>query len=152
MEDPTACGTCNSKNIRQDEDVLDTWFSSWLWPMSPFGWPEQDEKSVEDLAYYNPTNVLVTAPEIIFLWVARMVMANLGFQGRLPFKHVYFNATICDKQGRKFSKTLGNGIDPLEVIEKHGADAVRYTAVSLAPLGGRVRMEYGDFDNGVGHE
>ena len=149
MEDPHECGTCKSKNIRQDDDVLDTWFSSWLWPMSPFGWPETDEKSVSDLAYYNPTNVLVTAPEIIFLWVARMVMANLKFKGQLPFKHVYFNATICDKQGRKFSKTLGNGIDPIEVIDKHGADAVRYTAVSLAPLGGRVRMELGDFDNGA---
>ena len=149
MEDPTECSSCKSKNIVQDEDVLDTWFSSWLWPMSPFGWPEEDEKSVKDLAYYNPTDVLVTAPEIIFLWVARMVMANLKFQGRLPFKHVYFNATICDKQGRKFSKTLGNGIDPIEVIDKHGADAVRFTAVSLAPLGGRVRMEHDDFDNGA---
>ncbi|MES2746669.1 MAG: class I tRNA ligase family protein, partial [Bdellovibrionota bacterium] len=101
------------------------------------------------LEYFNPTDVLVTAPEIIFLWVARMVMANLKFKKRLPFRHVYFNATVCDKQGRKFSKTLGNGIDPLDVIEKHGADAVRFTAISLAPLGGRVRMEVEDFENGA---
>ncbi|SME90398.1 valine--tRNA ligase [Pseudobacteriovorax antillogorgiicola] len=148
IEDPTNCDHCESKNIRQDEDVLDTWFSSWLWPLSPFGWPSDDEQN-EDLEYFNPTDVLVTAPEIIFLWVARMVMVNLKFKQRLPFKSIYFNATVCDKKGRKFSKTLGNGIDPLEVIEKHGADAVRYTAISLAPLGGRVRMDVSDFENGA---
>ncbi len=147
IEDPTQCEHCQSKNIRQDEDVLDTWFSSWLWPLSPFGWPNEGTSS-KQLEYFNPTDVLVTAPEIIFLWVARMVMVNLKFKQRLPFKHVYFNATVCDKQGRKFSKTLGNGIDPLEVVELHGADAVRFTAISLAPLGGRVRMEKEDFENG----
>ena len=115
--------------------------------MSPFGWPEESAK--EDLDYFNPTNVLVTAPEIIFLWVARMVMANTKFMGRLPFTSVYFNATVCDKKGRKFSKTLGNGIDPLEVVDQHGADAVRYTAISLAPLGGRVMMAVEDFDHGA---
>jgi valyl-tRNA synthetase len=147
LEDPTQCAHCGSKKIRQDEDVLDTWFSSWLWPLSPFGWPSNGKNSKE-LEYFNPTDVLVTAPEIIFLWVARMVMVNLKFKQRLPFKHVYFNATVCDKQGRKFSKTLGNGIDPLEVVDKHGADAVRFTAISLAPLGGRVRMDIEDFENG----
>ena len=147
MEDPDSCSHCGSKGLRQDEDVLDTWFSSWLWPMSPFGWPEKE--SEEELDYFNPTDVLVTAPEIIFLWVARMVMVNLKFKNRLPFKNVYFNATVTDKKGRKFSKTLGNGIDPLEVIDKYGADAVRYTAISLAPLGGRVPMEPKDFDNGA---
>ncbi|RZA24059.1 MAG: valine--tRNA ligase, partial [Proteobacteria bacterium] len=149
MTDPTACSKCGSPEITQDEDVLDTWFSSWLWPLSPFDWPSKDPKDQETLEYFNPTDVLVTAPEIIFLWVARMVMANLKFKKRLPFRHVYFNATVCDKQGRKFSKTLGNGIDPLDVIEKHGADAVRFTAISLAPLGGRVRMEVEDFENGA---
>lgn len=149
MTDPTACRHCNSKDIKQDEDVLDTWFSSWLWPLSPFGWPESSDQEKRDMAYYYPSNVLVTAPEIIFLWVARMVMAGLRFKGSTPFKDVYFNATVCDKKGRKFSKTLGNGIDPLEVIDKHGADAVRFTAVSLAPLGGRVRMDHSDFDNGA---
>lgn len=147
--DPTQCSSCSSANIRQDEDVLDTWFSSWLWPMSPFGWPEEDEKDQEILDTFNPSDVLVTAPEIIFLWVARMVMANLKFKKRLPFKHVYFNATICDHKGRKFSKTLGNGIDPIDVIEAHGADAVRYTALSLAPLGGRVKMATSDFEQGA---
>ncbi len=149
MQDPTSCEKCGSTKIVQDEDVLDTWFSSWLWPLSPFDWPTHDKKEQETLEYFNPTDVLVTAPEIIFLWVARMVMANLKFKNRLPFKHVYFNATVTDKQGRKFSKTLGNGIDPLEVIEKHGADAVRFTAISLAPLGGRVKMEKEDFENGA---
>lgn len=148
LTDPTHCEHCNSDRIVQDEDVLDTWFSSWLWPLSPFGWPEKEE-NLEDLNYFNPTDVLVTAPEIIFLWVARMVMVNLKFRNKLPFKHVYFNATVCDKQGRKFSKTLGNGIDPLEVVDKYGADAVRFTAISLAPLGGRVRMDKDDFENGA---
>ncbi|MBC7660188.1 MAG: valine--tRNA ligase [Chitinophagaceae bacterium] len=147
--DPTHCKKCGGTDIHQDEDVLDTWFSSALWPLSPFGWPGKDKEDVETLEYFNPTDVLVTAPEIIFLWVARMVMMNLKFKKRLPFKDVYFNATVCDKQGRKFSKTLGNGIDPLDVIEKHGADAVRFTAISLAPLGGRVKMDVDDFDNGA---
>lgn len=148
VTDPTACESCGSARIVQDEDVLDTWFSSWLWPLSPFGWPDEKEES-KDLEYFNPTDLLVTAPEIIFLWVARMVMVNLKFRNNLPFKHIYFNATVCDKQGRKFSKTLGNGIDPLDVIAKHGADAVRFTAISLAPLGGRVRMEAADFEQGA---
>lgn len=143
-EDPTNCSHCNSENIRQDEDVLDTWFSSWLWPVSPFGWP----KDTKDLDTFFPSDVLVTGNEIIFLWVARMVILSHFTKGKTPFKDVYFNSIICDKQGRKFSKTLGNGIDPLEVIDKHGADAVRYTCVSLAPLGGRVRMELGDFEHG----
>ncbi len=145
LTDPTACSHCGSSEINQDEDVLDTWFSSWLWPLSPFGWPMFGK---EELEYYYPTSTLVTAPEIIFLWVARMVMVGKKFLGEIPFKDVYFNATVCDKQGRKFSKTLGNGIDPLEVIASHGADAVRFTAISLAPLGGRVRMSRDDFTNG----
>ena len=147
--DPTECKKCNSANIYQDEDVLDTWFSSWLWPLSPFGWPEEDPKTKQAMDYYYPSDVLVTAPEIIFLWVARMVMVGKKFMNQVPFKHVYFNATVCDKKGRKFSKTLGNGIDPLEIVGKHGADAVRYTAISLAPLGGRVKMDPNDFDLGA---
>jgi valyl-tRNA synthetase len=149
MTDPTSCSKCGSGEITQDEDVLDTWFSSWLWPLSPFDWPSKNKSEIATLEYFNPTDVLVTAPEIIFLWVARMVMANLKFKNRLPFRHIYFNATVCDKQGRKFSKTLGNGIDPLDVIDKHGADAVRFTAISLAPLGGRVRMDIEDFEHGA---
>lgn len=145
IDDPQSCAACGHNKLEQDEDVLDTWFSSWLWPLSPLGWPQEGK---QDLDYYYPTSTLVTAPEIIFLWVARMVMVGLKFKGDVPFTDVYFNATVCDKKGRKFSKTLGNGIDPLEVIDTHGADAVRYTAISLAPLGGRVRMGKDDFDNG----
>jgi valyl-tRNA synthetase len=145
MEDPTACGKCGSAEIKQDDDVLDTWFSSWLWPISPFGWPEK----TKDLDYFYPTDTLVTANEILFLWVARMVMVGLKTKGQVPFKDVYMAATICDKQGRKFSKTLGNGIDPLDVIAKHGTDALRFTGVALSPLGGRVRMDIGDFEHGA---
>jgi valyl-tRNA synthetase len=97
---------------------------------------------------FYPSKVLVTAADIIFLWVARMIMAGIHFKQELPFKDLYFSAIVTDKKGRKFSKTLGNGIDPLEVIDKYGADAVRFTAVSLAPLGGRIMMEVGDFEQG----
>lgn len=145
MEDPTSCKECHSNALHQDEDVLDTWFSSWLWPISPFGWPNE----THDLAHYYPTDVLVTAPEIIFLWVARMVMVGLKTRGEIPFRDVFLTITVCDKQGRKFSKTLGNGIDPLEVIEAHGTDAVRFTPLHLSPLGGRVRMAIEDFEVGA---
>ena len=144
VEDPNECQSCGAKELAQDSDVLDTWFSSWLWPLSPFGWPRE----TKDLEQFFPSAVLVTGPDIIYLWVARMIMASYYLKGQLPFKDVYFNAIICDKEGRKFSKTLGNGIDPLEVIERFGADAVRYTCVSLAPLGGRVKLAAEDFENG----
>lgn len=145
MEDPTACSKCGHHDLKQDEDVLDTWFSSWLWPISPFGWPEK----TKELQYFYPTDTLVTANEILFLWVARMVMVGLRTTGEVPFKDVYMAATICDKQGRKFSKTLGNGIDPLDIIAKHGTDALRFTGVALSPMGGRVRMDAGDFEHGA---
>jgi valyl-tRNA synthetase len=144
MEDPTSCSHCGSGKINQDEDVLDTWFSSWLWPISPFGWPEKSK----DLEYFYPSNVLVTGADIIFLWVARMVMVGLWTQDKVPFKDVYFNSIICDKDGQKFSKTLGNGIDPLEVISERGADAMRYTCVNQASIGGRVKMSSNDFESG----
>lgn len=144
MTDPEQCSACGSTDLQQDEDVLDTWFSSWLWPISPFGWPEETKA----LERFFPSQVLVTGPDIIYLWVARMVMASYFTKDQLPFKAVYFNAIICDKQGRKFSKTLGNGIDPIAVIDKYGADAVRYTCISLAPLGGRVKMDANDFESG----
>lgn len=149
IQEPTSCEKCGSSSLEQDEDVLDTWFSSWLWPLSPFGWPNREEEQKRQLDFFYPTNVLITAPEIIFLWVARMVMAGLKFKGKVPFRDIYFSAVVTDKQGRKFSKTLGNGIDPLEVIDKHGADAVRFTGVSQAPLGGRIAMEVGDFETGA---
>ena len=145
-DDPTHCEHCHSTAITQDEDVLDTWFSSWLWPFSTLGWPLTADNHA--LQKFYPSQVLITGADIIFLWVARMVIAGIETLGRPPFKDVYFNSIICDQQGRKFSKTLGNGIDPLSVIDAHGADAVRYTCVSLAPLGGRARMGLKDFEHG----
>jgi valyl-tRNA synthetase len=118
-------------DLRQDEDVLDTWFSSWLWPFSILNWPQENE----DLKYFYPTDTLVTGPDIIFFWVARMIMAGLEFRGEIPFKHVYFTSIIRDAQGRKMSKSLGNSPDPLDVIATYGADALRFTVLYLAPLG-----------------
>ncbi|MFH1756176.1 MAG: valine--tRNA ligase, partial [Candidatus Latescibacterota bacterium] len=108
-DDPAACGTCGSARLIQDEDVLDTWFSSWLWTLSPLGWPDD----TEDLETFHPTSVLVTAPDIIFFWVARMIMASLEFKQEIPFKHVFFTGIVRDMEGRKMSKSLGNSPDPL---------------------------------------
>lgn len=122
MDEPKECKICKSKNIKQDSDVLDTWFSSGLWPFSTLGWPEQ----TEDLNYFYPTSLLSTAREIIFLWVARMIMMGLEFKGDIPFQDVYIHATILNAEGRRMSKSLGTGIDPLELIDKYGADATRF--------------------------
>lgn len=143
-EDPTECKHCSSKNLRQDEDVLDTWFSSWLWPISTLGWPEQ----TKDLEKFYPTQFLSTAPEILFFWVARMIMSGLYFENKIPFSEVYLHSTVCDDQGRKMSKSLGNGIDPLEVIEDYGADSLRFTILYLAPTGQRIRLAKNSFDIG----
>ncbi|MEW5700771.1 MAG: valine--tRNA ligase [Candidatus Zixiibacteriota bacterium] len=118
-------------DYRQEEDVLDTWFSSWLWPFSTFGWPD---KTPELTAFY-PTQALFTASEIIFLWVARMVMAGSEFMGEIPFTDVYIHGTVRDAIGRRMSKSLGNGIDPLQIIDEHGADALRLSLVLAAPEG-----------------
>ncbi|MEI0528863.1 valine--tRNA ligase [Brachyspira intermedia] len=131
--DITECTKCKSKNIHQDEDVLDTWFSSWLWPFSTFGWPEVNE----DLRYFYPTTALVTGYDILFFWVARMIMAGTHFMNDVPFKDVYLNGLIRDKIGRKMSKSLGNGIDPIEIIDEHGADAFRFTLSFITSLGGQ---------------
>jgi valyl-tRNA synthetase len=131
------CPKCGGTSFRQDEDVLDTWFSSWLWPFSLFGWPEE----TPDLKYFYPTDTLVTAPDIIFFWVARMVMAGIEFRGDVPFHDVYFTSIIRDMQGRKMSKSLGNSPDPLDVIRDYGADALRFTILYLAPLGQDVLFE-----------
>lgn len=111
--------------IKQDEDVLDTWFSSWLWPFATLGWP----KETPELKYFYPTNTLFTASEIIFFWVARMVMAGYEFMGQSPFSEVYIHGTVRDSKGRKMSKSLGNAIDPLEIIEEYGADALRFSLI-----------------------
>ncbi|MCC6185689.1 MAG: valine--tRNA ligase [Chitinophagaceae bacterium] len=120
-------------DLRQDDDCLDTWFSSWLWPMQVFGWNESPDN--KELAYYYPTNTLVTAPEIIFFWVARMIMAGETFLDKKPFDKVYFTGIVRDKQGRKMSKSLGNSPDLLELIEIHGADAVRFSVMIASPAG-----------------
>ncbi|MBN1211836.1 MAG: valine--tRNA ligase [candidate division Zixibacteria bacterium] len=125
------CPGFDPESLVQDEDVLDTWFSSWLWPFSTFGWPEK----TGELKKFYPTRVLVTASEIIYLWVARMVMAGYEFMGESPFSDVYIHGTVRDANGIKMSKSLGNGIDPLEIIDKHGADALRISLVLATPDG-----------------
>jgi len=123
----------NINDLKQDEDVLDTWFSSWLWPISVFdGIRNPDNK---DMKYYYPTDDLVTAPEILFFWVARMIMAGIEYPGKIPFKNVYFTGIVRDKQGRKMSKSLGNSPEPLELIKKYGADGVRLGMLLTSPAG-----------------
>ena len=124
-DDVHECTKCGSKNIKQDEDVLDTWFSSALWPFSTMGWP----KETEELKYFYPTNVLVTGYDIIFFWVARMIFSSLEHTGKIPFSDVLMHGLVRDAQGRKMSKSLGNGVDPIEVIDKYGADALRLSLV-----------------------
>ncbi|MCK4404332.1 MAG: valine--tRNA ligase, partial [candidate division Zixibacteria bacterium] len=128
---PSECAKCKSRNLKQDEDVLDTWFSSWLWPFSTFGWPDK----TPELERFYPTKALFTASEIIFLWVARMVMAGYEFMGKEPFSDVYIHGTVRDEHGVKMSKSLGNGIDPLEIIDEYGADALRTTMMLVTPEG-----------------
>ncbi|OGV67670.1 MAG: valine--tRNA ligase [Lentisphaerae bacterium RIFOXYC12_FULL_60_16] len=141
---PVSCPKCSAAGIRQDEDVLDTWFSSWLWPFSTFGWP----KTSEDLAFYYPTHDLVTASEIIFFWVARMIMAGHAFMGNIPFRTVYIHGTVRDGQGRKMSKSLGNGIDPLEVIKQTSADALRFSLMMITATGQDVYVSMDKFEIG----
>lgn len=126
---PDRCPHCNSTEIYQDGDVLDTWFSSWLWPFATLGWPEQ----TEDFRLYYPTQTLVTGWDIIYLWVARMIMAGLEFTGEIPFSSVVFHPMIRDDKGRKMSKSLGNSPDPMDLIEKYGADALRYGLQLITP-------------------
>jgi valyl-tRNA synthetase len=135
-------GIADGVEIVQDNDVLDTWFSSWLWPLTTMGWLEDGKKETTgDLEKFFPTDLLVTAPDIIFFWVARMIMATMKFKNEIPFRDVYFTSTIRDGQGRKLSKSLGNSPDPLNIISKYGADAVRFTIIYLSPLGQDIRME-----------
>jgi len=134
-EAPTACG-CGSGELRQDADVLDTWFSSALWPFSTLGWPDD----TPDMKFYYPTDVLCTAPDIIFLWVARMIFSALRFTGRVPFHTVYFHPLIQTAEGKRMSKSLGTGVDPLELIDRYGADATRYTLTALCTQSQSFRL------------
>ncbi len=135
-EKPSHCPHCGSANLRQEEDVLDTWFSSWLWPFSTLGWPEDNE----DLRYFYPTNTLVTAPEILFFWVARMIMAGFEWMGKEPFHEVYIHGTVRAEGGKKMSKSLGNIIDPLDIIDKVGADALRFSLMVITATGSDVYL------------
>jgi len=135
-EDPTSCEACGSSSIRQDEDVLDTWFSSALWPFSTLGWPEE----TSDLRRFYPTDLLVTGFDIIFFWVARMIMMGLHFMGEIPFRDVYIHALVRDERGQKMSKSRGNVIDPLDMIEKYGADALRFTLCVLTFQGRDIML------------
>ena len=137
MSEPTCCPKCQSKNLKRDEDTLDTWFSSALWPFSTVGWPDTES---EDFKYFFPTDVLVTGYDIIFFWVIRMVFSSLEQTGEIPFHTVLFHGLIRDDQGRKMSKSLGNGIDPLEVIDKYGADALRFTVITGNAPGNDMRF------------
>jgi valyl-tRNA synthetase len=143
-EDPTCCSKCGSKHIHQDPDVLDTWFSSWLWPFSTLGWPEE----TSDFKKFFPTSTLVTGYDIIFFWVSRMIMASLEFNGKVPFSDIYLTGLVRDKKGRKMSKSLGNGIDPLEVIDLYGADAMKFTICYLAAQGQDVLIDMDSFKLG----
>ena len=145
-EDPTKCPKCGcgAEELKQDEDVLDTWFSSWLWPFSTFGWPE----NTSDLKQFYPTTALVTAYDIIFFWVSRMIMAGLEFTGKAPFHDIYIHGLVRDKQGRKMSKSLGNGMDPLEIIDMYGADALKFTLGFMCAQGQDVLIDKDSFKLG----
>ena len=139
--DPTTCPKCRGP-VEQDPDVLDTWFSSWLWPFATFGWPD----ATPDLARFYPGHTLVTAPEILFFWVARMLMSGYHFMHTKPFATVYLHGTVRDTQHRKMSKSLGNGIDPLDVVRLYGADALRWTLIAGSSLGADVLLDPNDLD------
>ncbi|MFA5200048.1 MAG: valine--tRNA ligase, partial [Candidatus Omnitrophota bacterium] len=144
IETPKTCRSCGSTNLKQDDDVLDTWFSSWLWPFATFYWPKENE----DLKYFYPTSTLVTAPEIIFFWVARMIMAGFEFKKQIPFKDVYIHGTVRDIEGKKMSKSLGNVIDPLEIINEYGTDALRFSLISITSQGQDVFLSKERFEQG----
>ena len=135
-DEPQCCPQCSSKNIHQDPDTLDTWFSSALWPFSTLGWPDD----TEDLKHYYPTNTLVTGYDIIGFWVSRMIFSGLAYTGKAPFNTVLIHGLVRDAQGRKMSKSLGNGIDPLEIIDKYGADALRFTLATGNSPGNDMRF------------
>ncbi len=160
LKDPTKVhvsleGPADPENWVQEDDVLDTWASSWLWPFATMGWPDAAKQKEAGLDYFYPTSTLVTGPDIIFFWVARMIMAGLEFmrpgapiEQRIPFKDVYFTGIIRDQQGRKMSKSLGNSPDPLDLIEKYGADGLRFGIISIAPQGQDIRFQEDRIEGG----
>ncbi len=160
LNDPTMIhvsldGPRDPENWEQEDDVLDTWASSWLWPMGTLGWPDKDAEAKSNFEAFYPTTTLATGADIIFFWVARMIMAGLEFarpgapiEQRIPFKHVYFNGIVRDKQGRKMSKTLGNSPDPLDLIKDYGADGVRFGLLQMAPLGQDVKFDEARIEGG----
>ncbi|MGE4403823.1 MAG: valine--tRNA ligase, partial [Desulfobulbus sp.] len=137
VDDPDVCPFCGSTKLHQENDVLDTWFSSALWPFSTLGWPEQ----TRELATFYPTSVLITSFDILFFWVARMMMMGLHFMDEVPFHDVYLHALVRDKYGKKMSKSTGNVIDPLVMIEQYGTDAFRFTLTAFAAQGREIRMD-----------
>ena len=136
VEAPAACGQCGGHELKQDSDVLDTWFSSGLWPFSTMGWPDK----TKDLAAFYPTSVLVTGFDILFFWVARMIMMGQYCMDDIPFRQVYIHALVRDSQGRKMSKSLGNVVDPIDMIKKFGTDSLRFTLASLAAMGRDIKL------------
>jgi len=138
-----ACRKCGSKNVEQDPDVLDTWFSSALWPFATLGWP----KETPELGYFYPTDVLITARDIIYLWVARMIFSSLEYLGQIPFYEVYIYPTVLNEEGKRMSKSLGTGVDPLDLIERFGADALRYALVQQAGTGQDIRFSDARVEN-----
>jgi valyl-tRNA synthetase len=145
-EDPSACPKCGGSALVQDPDVLDTWFSSWLWPFSTLGWPDE----TPSLEKFYPNDTLATGADIIFFWVARMIMAGIEFTGEVPFRDVYFNGIVRDHLKRKMSKSLGNGIDPQEVVRLYGADAMRYTLIAGAAAGTDQYLNYQNLEEAFG--
>jgi valyl-tRNA synthetase len=145
--DITKCPSCESANVAQDPDVLDTWFSSWLWPFSTLGWQKVGD-STPDLEHYYPTTALISAYDIIFFWISRMIMAGLEFTGKAPFRDVYIHSLVRDKQGRKMSKSLGNGLDPLELVDEFGADAMKFTLAFMCAQGQDVLVDKDSFKMG----
>jgi len=143
-DDIDECPDCHSHHLEQESDVLDTWFSSWLWPFSTLGWPD----NTEDLRKFFPTQTLVSAYDIIFFWISRMIMASEEFMGKAPFKDIVITGLVRDEKGRKMSKSLGNGIDPLEVIDQYGADAMKFTLCYLAAQGQDVKISMKSFGMG----
>jgi valyl-tRNA synthetase len=140
MERPAQCPRCNGTELAQEPDVLDTWFSSALWPFSTLGWPPKTPDEAADLKRFYPTSVLVTSFDIIFFWVARMIMMGLHFMKEIPFRDVYIHALVLDVEGQKMSKSKGNVIDPLLMMDKYGTDALRFTLAAMASPGRDIRL------------